>query len=228
MLNRPPQRFREGFTLAELLVVIALIGIMFAIAVPALVDITKQTKLDAAANAVHSACKMARQHALTQAQPTYVVFNEGQTDAALAYQAYAVFTINIHTNMGAGGILPVDAGYFLTNWEVLPSGVVFDNVSGLQGEENVFYSTGAAWNGAIGKNNRLDIQGSTYTVHGYRPNGEAGTTTHWIYLAEALMINGQPSVTGQQGKQIRFGMTGRSRILDTIYTNGEAEVLEKK
>ena len=150
----PKSPNREDFTLAELLVVILIIGIMFAIALPAFINITGASKLDAAANAVHSATRLARQYALTHNQPTYLVFNEGQTDPSLAYRAYAIFTIDIHTPP----VTQAD-GYFLNDWETLPAGIIFDDLEG--GKSNMFsVSTGDQWTGAIDKNNRLDIQGT--------------------------------------------------------------------
>jgi prepilin-type N-terminal cleavage/methylation domain-containing protein len=132
-----------GFTLAELLVVILIIGIMLAVALPSLTNITGVSKLDAAANAVHSAVKLARQYALTHNQPTYLVFHDDLTatgsDSHMAYRAYAVFTINTHANTPGTTIVPQKAGYYLTGWEMLPVGVVFDGITG--GKDNIFQPT---------------------------------------------------------------------------------------
>jgi prepilin-type N-terminal cleavage/methylation domain-containing protein len=210
---------RGGFTLAELLVVIAIIGIMFTIALPAFLNMTGASKLDAAANAVHSAAKLARQYALTHNQPTYLVFHDDQStdDDTLAFRAYAVFTINIHTR-------PVsqDSGYFLADWETLPVGIVFDDTAG--DTYNVFsVSESATWHGAISKNNVLNIQGTTYVVLGFKPTGEAGANTHWIYLSEGFYNNGQVEHASPQGKLIHFEITGKSQLVDILYDdNGEA------
>ncbi|VGO23037.1 prepilin-type N-terminal cleavage/methylation domain-containing protein [Pontiella sulfatireligans] len=219
MLNKRIHPLRNGFTLAELLVVIAIIGIMFAIALPALLNLAGSSKLDGAANAVHAAAKLARQHAIANNQPAYLVLNEGQTGNNLAYRAYAVFSINIHTNA-----VTQEAGYFLTGWEPLPVGVVFDDQAG--DAYNAFsYSPQDDWSGGVSKKNRLKIQGKEYTVLGFKPNGEAGARTHWIYLAEGTLSGGAPLVTGRQGKQIRFDLTGKSKIIDYTYDDGEAQEL---
>ncbi len=209
----------RGFTLLELMAVVALIGILLAIALPAFNAIGGSSRLEAAANEVHAAANLARQYALSRNQPTYLLFNEGQENPDLAYRAYALFTINTHTN-------PVDqaAGEFIAGWQLLPEGVVFDPYAG--GSDNLFsVSEGAAWNGAIGKNNQLSIQGIDYIVHGYKPTGEAGSTTHWIFLAEGFFDGTRLQHTSVQGRQIRFGITGQSRILDIRYgSDGEPEV----
>lgn len=212
----------DGFTLAELLVVISIIGIMFLVALPSLTSLAGQSKLDGAANAVHSAAKMARQFALANNQPTYLVFHDAQstTNHNLAYRSYAVFTINIHTN-------PVTqaAGYFLTDWEMLPTGVVFDDLAG--SDTNVFQiSEGDEWDGAFSKNNLLHIRNDDYIAFGFKPSGKAASATHHIHLAEGSIANGQPFTTSKQGKQIQFATIGASKIMDYIYgENGNIRIL---
>ena len=132
---------------------------------------------------------------------------------------WTLFTINTHTN-------PVTqaCGYFLTDWEPLPPGIVFDDHAGQDGSLNVFHTTGAAWNGAISKNNLLRIKGNTFVVLGFTPTGEAGSKTHWIYLAEGFHNDsGQLIHTAPQGKRIQFDIAGKSRISDILYNeSGEA------
>ncbi|MDF7800474.1 prepilin-type N-terminal cleavage/methylation domain-containing protein [Pontiellaceae bacterium B1224] len=216
---------KAAFTLAELLVVIAIIGIMLAIAIPMLANISGETPLEAAAHSVHSAAKMARQHAVANKQPAYLVFHDEFTDPELAYRAYAVFTIDIHSP-------PVQAsdGYFIKDWEILPVGVVFD--PDINPSENLFNVSGAeGWEGGLNKNNLLKIEGvsAPLVVCGFKPSGEVASATHQIHLAEGAVINGQPRITVPGGgQQIHFTTLGKSRLLDTRYEDsGQLIILDE-
>lgn len=220
--RRHPTDSTQGFTLAELLIVILIIGIMLVVALPSFMNISGASKLDAAANTVHAAAKMARQYARTQNQPTYLVFHDAQTSTNLAYRTYAIFTINVHTN-------PVSqaSGYFLADWKTLPSGVVFDN--SVEEDHNLFTpSSAGAWNGAISKNNLLYIQDASYIVLGFEPNGTTGKEPRRIYLAEGFYSSETLQHTEKQGKQIRFDRTGKSHMHDILYQeNGEITELSE-
>ena len=88
-----------AFTLIELLVVISIMGLICAITFPALTHSKGTARLDAAADTLHAAVKLARQYAISYNQPTYLVLSEGQQNIDHAYRAFAVFTINIHTEL---------------------------------------------------------------------------------------------------------------------------------
>ena len=220
MRHKAFQFNQRGFTLAELLVVIAIIGIMFAIALPALNQISGQSKLEAAANAVHSAAKLARQHAITHKQPTYLVFHDTLSDPALAYLSYAIFTIDIHNP-------PVTQsdGYFVKDWERLPAGVIFDPIAG--STNNMFDVSTDGWQGGLSKNNELRIMGSSYVVCGFKPSGETASASHQIYLAEGNVAGGQPNINKSgSGKEIRYTTFGNSKISDCTYDkNGTLNIL---
>ncbi|MEI6892663.1 MAG: prepilin-type N-terminal cleavage/methylation domain-containing protein [Pontiella sp.] len=215
-------RFNQhAFTLAELLVVITLVGITFSIARPALNHISGRSKLESATNVIHAAAKLARQHAITHKQPTYLVFHDTQSSASLAYQNYAIFTIDIHHS-------PVtqNDGYFIQNWKRLPAGVIFDPDANVL--KNLFTISTEAWQGALNANNELRIDGVSYVTLGFKPSGKAASASHFIHLASGMVIDGQPIVFRPgPGKQIHFTTLGKSGIIDTRYGKnaGEFELL---
>lgn len=215
MRRTNPNR-KHGFTLAELLVVMAIIAIMFAIALPMVASVSGQTKLESAANALHAAAKMARQHAVANNQPAYLVFNTGQDDPQLAYRAYAVFSINIHS-----ALVTQDDGYYVQGWQILPDGIILDPDSNLT--ENLFQAGDIGdWQGGLNKNNELRIGGTTYVTLGFKPSGEISSETQFIHLTSGTIANGRPEIFNPcPGKQIHFTTFGKSMILDTRY--GEAD-----
>jgi len=204
-----------GFTLAELLVVVAIIGIMFLVALPVFSNLAGQSKLEAAANQVHSAAKLARQYARANNQPTYLVLHTADStdDTDLQYRSFAVFSIDTQAT-------PVtqDDGYYITDWEILPEGIVFD-IESTDDLNNVFVE-GSAWEGGFGRHNRLDIQGKAYTVLGFKPKGfQRKDRVNDIFLTEGFYDAGGSLVapTPRNGARIRVDSMGDSRITAIVY-----------
>lgn len=215
-----------GFTLAELLVAIVIIGIMLAVALPTLTGIASESRIDGAAHAIHSAVKMARQHAVTQKQPTYMLFHDFSTssDVNLAGRSYAVFTIDTRQR-------PLDqsAGSFLLEWQTLPAGVVFDNQTS-EGRNNVFVHGNNSWRAGFDGDNRLRVKGTVYPVLAFNATGtQRMDYKNDIFLAEGLFDEeGNLKRTTDQGKRIRIDSAGRSRVSDIHYDeSGKATVLAR-
>lgn len=111
---------RGGFTLVELLAVLAIIAIVAGITVAAFNGLTRGTKMEAAASTLRGTLGMARQWAITHNQTTFVVFPDAddlslfaspnQVHADKALRAYNVYT--------------AQDGYVHT-WTYLPDGVLF-------------------------------------------------------------------------------------------------------
>jgi prepilin-type N-terminal cleavage/methylation domain-containing protein len=209
---------QKGFTLTELLLVIALIGMLLATTLPALHTLTGSHQLDAAANALHTSLKTARQYALTHRQPTYLLFKDhiSEADPDTAFKSFAIFTININ-----GATITQKDGYFLQSWNTLPDGIVFD--AECLGISNVFeVVSGRSWNGAIGQRNALKVGEHTYPVFGIYPSGNrAGDTTQIISICEGFYHPGTWRLqrTSRQNRSIRVEQSGHSTLQKRLYNN---------
>lgn len=112
---------REGFTLIEMLTVLVIVGIMVALALPAVTSLMKSGGVSAASRHVSNMLGLARQLAITQRTYARVVFPYSDTTIQPDkwYRTYAVMT-NRNTTVANGW------GY-VTKWEYLPVGVIFTN-----------------------------------------------------------------------------------------------------
>lgn len=66
---RPMKRAQPGFTLLELLIVVAIAGVLFAIAVPAMGNFIRNARITGAANDVMGALHFTRSEAIKRRQP---------------------------------------------------------------------------------------------------------------------------------------------------------------
>ncbi len=112
-------RSSSGFTLAELLIVIGIMAIMFAIAVPRFDDIGRGGKMRAAVNELRSTLALARQWAIANREDVFVVLPDdfaavysglSTNEYAKALRSYAVYTRS--------------RGY-IKDWAYLPLGIYF-------------------------------------------------------------------------------------------------------
>ena len=88
---------RSAFTLVELLAVVAILGIMLAVALPYFSGISEGAAMEGSIRELRSTLSLARQWAITKRVKTYVVFpdnsiNSVSTDRDKAYNSFNVYT----------------------------------------------------------------------------------------------------------------------------------------
>lgn len=198
-----PSVAKSGFTLAELLVMLLIVATLFSMALPAVIRLTGRSKLDSAANEVHAALKLARQHAVAHKQPTYLVLDPVR-------RAFALYTIDVRAQP-----ISTSDGQFIQDWSTLPEGVVFD--PDIDRGNNVFDPARGPWQGALTRNNALLVEGEKRATFGFKPNGTAASATRQIYLAEGIVADEAilPHPTAA-GKRIRTTTLGKSLIQDYL------------
>jgi type IV fimbrial biogenesis protein FimT len=72
---------QRGFTLIELMVVVAVVAVLAALAVPGFSDLTERNRLRSASSAIYSEIQLARSESLKTKVPHYVIFDPGNEGA---------------------------------------------------------------------------------------------------------------------------------------------------
>jgi prepilin-type N-terminal cleavage/methylation domain-containing protein len=81
---------KRAFTLVEIMVVVAVMGLLIGISIPAFRNITKKAPLEQGISDVESLCRQARAEAIVGQQAMDVVFNESEEIVALTAAARVI------------------------------------------------------------------------------------------------------------------------------------------
>ena len=101
----------SGFTAVELMIVLAIMGIMLVAAVPSFVQFTRNSRIKSGAQIVVSALRTARSHAIKRRKRCAVLFNMNIDNSGYAVKIYW----DPATYASGGSI---------TNWKALPKTIV--------------------------------------------------------------------------------------------------------
>lgn len=111
-----------GFTLVELLIVVTIMAIMVAIALPRFEDIGRGSKMRAAINELRSTVALARQWAIANREDVFIVLPDAQPSIYpstnyfnMALRSYAIYT---------------RARGYVKDWNYLPAGIYFVDTAG--------------------------------------------------------------------------------------------------
>ena len=179
----------KGFTLVELLAVIAIIGIALVIAVPHIIGMTRGSGMNASVTELKSVLSLTRQWAITHREKTYVVFADGghfsgsrKNRGDMAYHAYSVWGDRSQE--------------YIREWSYLKTGVYFLPSNGKENGTNHSDDDKNPFNSTFGtKSIDFPDPGSDpafLPAIGFRPDGTAFTEGKTplqleIYLGEGLI-----------------------------------------
>lgn len=123
---------KAGFTLIELMVVVGIMAVMFSLAIPAYQNLTKGSKVTGAMLQLKNTFSLARQHAITRREKTYVVFPPNDIATSSTYE-YGLRSYRVYS----------ESWKFLSDWYFLPEGLIFDPDGSVSDSNvtNLLYST---------------------------------------------------------------------------------------
>jgi prepilin-type N-terminal cleavage/methylation domain-containing protein len=210
-------RHPSAFTLIELLAVLAIVGVVMAVGIPAFFKLTKSAALSSGAAQLSSTISLARQYAITHRERTFVLFPySGTTTVAWTNRLYTAYSI-VASNRS---VPAANALYYVSKWQELPQGVVIVNANPLgtggKGYDPDTYLQSMTFSNIPIDNINFGDPRLAYIE--FRPTGMTGpcvnnNTEHIITLVEGIYES--PNVTRISSNSASIfvsPLTGRIRI----------------
>jgi prepilin-type N-terminal cleavage/methylation domain-containing protein len=107
-----------GFTAIELMIVLAIMGIMLVAAAPSFVQFTRNSRIKSGAQTVVSALRTARSHAIKRRKRCAVLFNFNTDAHNIGY------AVKIYWDPGTDADPRYSEGGSVTNWKTLPKTII--------------------------------------------------------------------------------------------------------
>jgi uncharacterized protein (TIGR02596 family) len=210
---------RRGFSLIEMLVVVAIVAMLLALATPALTRTLQASRLAAAGEAMMGSIAEAQQTALSTNTPVDMRFFSfiEDVDQAPVYHSYQLFKIT-QTTQGTGGSATIKETLVpLGNLIRLPEGIVIPVDTSLTG---IFTVNGSSSSGLADtkENSQVGysgVSGATYNAIRFMPDASCRTVGATTNGMAALIF---PTNLQQCFFTMTFG-TGSAVTLATLPKN---------
>ncbi len=119
----------SGFTAVELMIVLAIMGIMLVAAMPSFVQFTRNSRIKSGAQIVVSALRTARSHAIKRRKRCAVLFNMDIDNSGYA--------VKIYWDPGTASESHYPEGGSVTNWKALPKTIRMEATTSLTKIPNI-------------------------------------------------------------------------------------------
>lgn len=176
------RKLNRGFTAIELMIVIAIMGIMMVAAMPSFVQFTRNSRIKSGAQIVVSALRTARNYAITKRKRCTVFFNMNIDGSGYAVK---VCWLIRHNNPDYPDPdepkYTYTVGETVTNWKALPKTIVMAEQTG-----NLALETfNAPFPNDNDVSNKKDIQSISFTSMGAAAWDEAHPSTKTVEVADS-------------------------------------------
>jgi len=175
----------KQYTLVEILVVIVIIGIIMAIALPSFIKISKGHATEESAKLIASSLKYVRSYAITNREYTALIFPENSEGLSeeYTYRSYRPCIITV-----SGSTYTFNRWIPDSEWHFLPKGASVDSIINEDNIKNVNFSK-------AGGSSSADSRGIAF-----KRTGEALGSEKEVIIAEKIYSGGEYKAVNDANK----------------------------